>query len=241
MSARAFAGEAGGLVSRGDDRDDRRFSQFERAELTGTRRSLPQRSRAVGRHVPKAADTATPNTPDTIRAACDVAGFRGAGSEVPRAWQLAGRCGGSAARRSRVGDAGRLAQRRGRPSARRSAAGESTAPLTRAAAAETGLSNAARPRPGATRSSSARARRRGAGGAGRCAALGAADTDAAAADVPARPAAPAFTLSGMASSAGPDGPTFTAMINAGQASALRQASAMNCPAAMWWSTCRRTS
>ena len=34
--------------------------------------------------------------------------------------------------------------------------------------------------------------------------------------MPARPAPPAFTLSGIASTAGPDGPTFTAIINAGQ-------------------------
>ena len=44
----------------------------------------------------------------------------------------------------------------------------------------------------------------------------AADTDAPVDDVPARPAGPVFTLSGMASNAGPDGPTFTAIINAGQ-------------------------
>ena len=51
---------------------------------------------------------------------------------------------------------------------------------------------------------------------GRPAAAAAADTGVSVDDVPVRPAGPAFTLSGMASSAGPDGPTFTAIINAGQ-------------------------
>jgi hypothetical protein len=35
-------------------------------------------------------------------------------------------------------------------------------------------------------------------------------------DAPAPPAAPVLTLSGMASTAGPDGPTFTAIVNTGQ-------------------------
>ena len=51
---------------------------------------------------------------------------------------------------------------------------------------------------------------------GRPAAAAAADTDDPVDDVPVRPAGPTLTLSGMASSAGPDGPTFTAIINAGQ-------------------------
>ena len=51
---------------------------------------------------------------------------------------------------------------------------------------------------------------------GRPTAAAAADSDVPVDDVPVRQAGPTFTLSGMASSAGPDGPTFTAIINAGQ-------------------------
>jgi hypothetical protein len=42
------------------------------------------------------------------------------------------------------------------------------------------------------------------------------DTDAADTDAPERPVGPVFTLSGMASTDGPDGPAFTAIINNGQ-------------------------